>query len=122
MSVLGIVIDTSVLIEIEKNNSAVISKLDKLESMKGEIYITSPTYTEFYLGLLKLSGEKSDKRKQRLDNYKILNTTKNSSVLLAEIKHSLSKKGNSFYYKYSMKKGVYERRKRGRNHSSLSGV
>ena len=93
MSVLGIVIDTSVLIEIEKNNSAVISKLDKLESMKGEIYITSPTYTEFYLGLLKLSGEKSDKRKQRLDNYKILNTTKNSSVLLAEIKHSLSKKG-----------------------------
>lgn len=93
MSFLGIVIDTSVLIEIEKNNNEVLSKLDNLESIKEEIYITSPTYSEFYLGLLKLSEEKFERGKQRLDKYKLLNTTKNSSKLLAEIKSIVSKAG-----------------------------
>ena len=90
---MGIVIDTSVLIEIEKNNQVVLLKLDKLGSLKGEIHITSPTYAEFYLGLLKLSKEKFEKEKQRLNNYRLLNTTKNSSRLLAEIKHDISKIG-----------------------------
>ena len=90
---MDIVIDTSVLIEIEKNNKSVISKIGNLEMMNGEIYITSPTYSEFYLGLLKLSEEKREKGKQRLDKYKILNTTKNSSKLLAEMKNGMSKAG-----------------------------
>ena len=90
---MSIVIDTSVLIEIEKNNNEILSKLDNLESIKEEVYITSPTYAEFYLGLLKLSKEKSEKGKQRLDKYKLLNTTKNSSKMLAEIKHKISKDG-----------------------------
>ncbi len=93
MSFLGVVIDTCVLIEIEKNNKEVISRLDNFDSIKEEFYITSPTYSEFYLGLLKLSEEKSEKGKQRLDKYKLLNTTKNSSKLLAEIKHKVSKAG-----------------------------
>lgn len=88
-----IAIDTNTLIEIEKNNKDVISKIDKLELNGAEICITSPTYSEYYLGLMKLSLEKKEKGRQRLDKYKILNTTRNSSKLLGEIKYTLSKAG-----------------------------
>lgn len=91
--VLGIIIDTSVLIEVEKNNKAVLSKLETLDLMKGDICISSQTYSEFYLGLLKLSEEKLEKGKERLNKYKLLNTTKNSSLLLANIKNKMSKAG-----------------------------
>jgi len=88
-----IAIDTNTLIEIEKNNQNVISKISKLELHDAEICITSPTYSEYYLGLMKLSLEKKERGKQRLDKYKILNTTRNSSKLLGEIKYALSKAG-----------------------------
>ncbi len=93
MSGLNIIIDTSVLIDIEKNNNAVVSKLEKLDLMENDIYITSPTYSEFYLGLLTLSNGRLKQEKERLDKYKLLNTTKNSSKILAEIKHHVSKGG-----------------------------
>lgn len=90
---MSFIIDTSILIEIEKDNKSISSQLEQLESIKGNIYITSPTYSEFYLGLLKLPKEKLEKGKERLDKYKLLNTTKNSSRLLAEMKQDVSKAG-----------------------------
>ena len=90
---MSFVIDTSVLIEIEKKNKTVLSRLEELEIEKGNIYITSPSYTEFCFGLIGLSREKFSMQMARLDNYELLNTSKNSSKLLAEIKHYLSKKG-----------------------------
>ena len=90
---MSFIIDTSILIEIEKDNKLISSRLEQLESIKGNICITSPTYSEFYLGLLKLPKEKLEKGKERLDKYKLLNTTKNSSRLLAEMKHDVSKAG-----------------------------
>ena len=90
---LDIIIETSVLIDIEKNNNVVVSKLKKLDLMENDIYITSPTYSEFYLGLFTLSNGRLKQEKERLDKYKLLNTTKNSSKILAEIKHHLSKEG-----------------------------
>ena len=93
MRFLSFVVDTNVLIEIEKNNKKILSKLEELGTAKGDICITSPTYAEFYFGLLKISGERFSQEKERLDKYKLLNTSKNSSKLLAEIKHNLSKTG-----------------------------
>lgn len=94
MTILGFIIDTNVLIEIERNNKGILSKLEGLDIAKDNIYITSPTYSEFYLGLLKGSKEKLNKEVSRLNKYKLLNTTKNSSRLLAEIKNHASKEGN----------------------------
>ena len=93
MKLLSFIIDTNVLIEIEKNNKLVLSKIENLDIAKDNIYITSPSYSEFYLGLLGFSKEKIARQKDRLDRYKILNTSKNSSRILAEIKKSLSDKG-----------------------------
>ncbi|MCH8004343.1 MAG: PIN domain-containing protein [Nanoarchaeota archaeon] len=87
------VIDTNILVELERDNKVIISKLEGLDLIKGNIYITSPSYSEFYLGLLNKSNEKLEKEKERLDKYKLLNTTKNSSKLLAEIKHKVTKAG-----------------------------
>ena len=88
-----VALDTNLLIEIEKNNKEVLDKIRHLDIMNLEIFITSPTYSEYYIGLLKLSAEKFNEGIERLDKYKVLNTSKNSSKLLAEIKHHLSKKG-----------------------------
>lgn len=90
---LGIIIETSVLIDIEKNNNEVVSKLETLDLTENDFYIASPTYSEFYLGLLTLSNGRLKQEKERLDKYKLLNTTKNSSKILAEIKHHVSKEG-----------------------------
>ena len=67
--------------------------MEESEIEKENIYITSPSYTEFCFGLIGLSKERFNAQMDRLDNYKFLNTSKNSSKLLAEIKHYLSKKG-----------------------------
>ena len=90
---MSFVIDTSVLIEIEKRNEAILSRMEESEIEKENIYITSPSYTEFCFGLIGLSKERFNAKMMRLDNYKLLNTSKNSSKLLAEIKRHLSKKG-----------------------------
>ena len=90
---LSFVIDTSILIEIERKNIAVMSRLEEIEPIKEDVYITSPSYTEVCFGLLKFSEERYNLEINRLDKYKLLNTSKNSSKLLAEIKHHLSKKG-----------------------------
>ena len=93
MKRLSFVIDTNILIEIEKNNKAILSKLEKLDLAKDDLYITSPTYSEFYFGIMGGNKENLKEENERLDRYKLLNTTKNSSRLLAEIKRYVSKLG-----------------------------
>jgi len=93
VNLLSFVIDTSVLIEIEKKNKAILLRLEELEAEKENVYITSPSYTEFCFGLIGLPEERFSTQMNRLDNYELLNTSKNSSKLLAEIKHHLTRKG-----------------------------
>ena len=90
---MSFVIDTNVLIEIERDNKDILSQLQNLDIIKEDIYIASPTYSEFYLGLLMASKKLLSKEKERLDMYKLLHTTKKSSELLAENKYHVSKKG-----------------------------
>jgi len=85
VNLLSFVIDTSVLIEIEKKNKAILLRLEELEAEKENVYITSPSYTEFCFGLIGLPEERFSTQ--------LLNTSKNSSKLLAEIKHHLTRKG-----------------------------
>ncbi|PIN78959.1 hypothetical protein COV16_05330 [Candidatus Woesearchaeota archaeon CG10_big_fil_rev_8_21_14_0_10_34_8] len=90
------VLDTNVLIEVEKHNKSVICFLQGLTSRyPSKPYITAPTYSEFLYGFLKHSSKKEEQAKQFLEVYEILHTTKNSSYLLAKLKLDLEKHGKA---------------------------
>lgn len=89
-----LVLDTNVLIEIESHNQKIIQAVRKLvERFPSLPYITAPTYSEFFYGYMKKDQKKKAKALLFLESYTLLNTTKYSCQLLAEIKHSLEKQG-----------------------------
>ena len=55
--------------------------------------IASPTYSEIYDGLLKGRKDELKIKLENLDSINLLNTTKSSSRLFAEIKYNLEKSG-----------------------------
>ena len=89
---MAFVLDTNIYIEIERSNQKIISEVLKLAS-SGIPAITAPTYSELYWGLLKGRKDELKNKLERLDAVNLLNTTKNSSKLFAEIKYSLEKSG-----------------------------
>ena len=89
-----IVLDTNILIEFEAHNVEVIKFLQNLtKKFPSRPYITSANYSEFIYGFIKESPKKQEKAIEFLEDYKLLNTPKNSSRLLAKIKYELEKKG-----------------------------
>jgi len=89
-----IVLDTNILIEFEAHNIKLIKFLQNLtEKFPSKPYITSANYSEFLYGFIKESPKKQEKAIEFLEEYKLLNTSKNSSMLLAKIKYELEKKG-----------------------------
>jgi predicted nucleic acid-binding protein len=89
------VLDTNLLIEIEKGNEKIISLIQGLISKYPcKPVITAPTYSEFMYGYLQ-SSNKEEKAKEFLEAYDLLQTTKNSSLLFAKLKYNLMKKGKA---------------------------
>ena len=89
-----IVLDTNILIEFEAHNVELIKFLQNLtKKFPSRPYITSANYSEFLYGFIKESPKKQEKAIEFLEDYKLLNTSKNSSKLLAKIKYELEKKG-----------------------------
>ena len=89
-----IVLDTNILIEFEAHNVELIKFLQNLtKKFPSRPYITSANYSEFLYGFIKESPKKQEKAIEFLEEYKLLNTSKNSSRLLAKIKYELEKKG-----------------------------
>jgi len=89
-----IVLDTNILIEFEVHNVELIKFLQNLtKKFPSRPYITSANYSEFLYGFIKESPKKQEKAVEFLEDYKLLNTSKNSSMLLAKIKYELEKKG-----------------------------
>jgi predicted nucleic acid-binding protein len=89
-----IVLDTNILIEFEAHNLELIKFLQNLtKKFPSRPYITSANYSEFLYGFIKESPKKQEKAIEFLEDYKLLNTSKNSSRLLAKIKYELEKKG-----------------------------
>ena len=87
------VLDTNVLIEIERENKAIVEEIMLLTQEYGEdAFIASPSYSEFLFGVLVAN---KDKRMalEFISEYSLLNTSKNSSILFSEIKNRLSKTG-----------------------------
>ncbi len=90
---MDLVFDTNLLIEFERGNAKIIKELDILTKKYGSnIFITSPSLSEFFYGIIK----RNKNRKLALDlieDYKLLNTSKSSSIIFAELKYKLEKEG-----------------------------
>ena len=89
-----LVLDTNILIDIEKNNKTVKEQLMKQSLLYGRNpSITALTYSEFLFGYLSKSNKEIDQALEILALYTILHTTKASAQLIAELQYSLEKKG-----------------------------
>ncbi len=91
-----LILDTSILIELERKNEKLIYFLrEYILKYPTKPYITAPTYSEFYYTYV---GKKAIEQKNArlfLEAYEILHTTRKSSELLAQIKHFLDREGRS---------------------------
>ena len=91
---MGLVFDTGILIEIERKNEKLMSILKELSlDFPQNPSITAITYSEFYYGYLSKSNKNKELAQQELEKYEILNTTKNSSKIFAELKFNVEQKG-----------------------------
>ena len=89
-----LVIDTNILIEIEKRNEKIVGELMELKkSHPQNISITSAVYAEFLFGFLKIKKEKEAEK--YLQNCEIINFDKESAVIFANTKKTLEEKGAS---------------------------
>ncbi|HLD83974.1 MAG TPA: PIN domain-containing protein [archaeon] len=84
--------DTSVLIELDAMNPELMETLRRLEiNAPSGPMLPSPVISEYYYGFLS-----SVHRKNALENlklYDVLNTTRSSSLLMAELSYKLEKSG-----------------------------
>ncbi len=91
-----LVLDTNIIIEIERKNKKLLFFLrDYLGKYPTIPYISFPTYAEFYYNYVGRKMSDQERAKQSLEVYEIIHTTKRSSQLLAEIKYYLDRDGKS---------------------------
>lgn len=90
------IIDTSILIEIENGNEKIIQKINDCKKTPfAELCITIFTFCEFYYGAMEKNQANKEKIKQRLMQYKILNTSVETGSRFCELFSTLKKKGKS---------------------------
>lgn len=91
---MSLIIDTSILIEIENNNQDIINKVNALkDAPKAELYLTIFSFCEFYYGAINKSEKNQEKVRERLSHYKLLNTTQATAMIFCNLLHHLKKKG-----------------------------
>lgn len=82
--------DTNILIEIDLLNPSVLKKLQGLrEKSPSSPVIPFPVVSEYYYGFLGV--QEREKALKTLAEYEILNTSKNSAIVFAELKCELQK-------------------------------
>ncbi len=87
------ILDTDVLIDIEKENKEVLAALERKVPAEDHFCITAPNLSEFAYGLLSRSSKSVKEGVERIDKYRLLNTTRGSALLCAQLKLALEKKG-----------------------------
>ena len=87
-----LVLDTNILIDIEKNNVPVKEHLKRYVHL-GAPAISTLTYAEFLYGYLSKQKDGVEQAIRILDLYRTLHTTKKSSRLIAELQYDLEKRG-----------------------------
>lgn len=88
-----IILDTPVLIEIERGNSAVIDRLQGLRMRLGDVCLTSAVYAEALHGFLAIG--KGDEGEEFLGPFTTLPFDREGARICALLKRDLEKKGTS---------------------------
>ena len=79
-------IDSSVLIDFEKDDKQTVKEIKRLSATFGSLAIPSPAYSEVYFGCLNKREYLKSKMLDFLNSFEFLNTTKESSIKLAELR------------------------------------
>lgn len=82
--------DTNILIEIDLLNRHIMDKLEELKKTFNPV-LPSPVVSEYYYGFLGTPGK--ERALKSIEDYTILNTSKDSAMIFADIKHKLRKTG-----------------------------
>jgi len=89
-------LDASFVISLERGDADAKRALEEIaHGQRKDLYVTSIVYSEVYFGHLGKSQKNRALALERLDSYKLLNTSKESSVILAELKRSMDSYGCS---------------------------
>ena len=88
------IVDTGVLIEIENNNQKIINEISQLgRESNSKLYLTFFNFCEFYYGIISRSAKNKALAQERLSQYPLLNTSKNTALIFCELWSQLKKKG-----------------------------
>ncbi len=91
-----LVLDTSILIDIERKDKSIIEKLHSLALVHPDpAKITFVTQFEFLLGIKKKSFQHKEQLMNFLNNFVILHTTRITAEILSDLKQKYDKKGVS---------------------------
>ncbi len=91
---MGYLIDTNVLIEIEYDNKEIIQQIEKFQrDNKDNLFISIFTFSEFYYGILRKSPKNKEKLVERLNDFGLINTSKQSGIIFCEIMSQLKDAG-----------------------------
>lgn len=84
-----LIFDTSILIEIERNNLKIINKIDKLKNAYlTQTSISFISYYEFTLGLNNKNIKNREKSIEFIEKFNVLDITKNTTDFLIKLKKS----------------------------------
>ena len=93
---MSFILDTNILIELEKGNKKVVSYIENVrKSNTDEFYITFFTFCEFYKGIIKKNEKNKGKILNRLEKYRLLQTSKEAGISACHIMLETQKKGKS---------------------------
>lgn len=89
-----LLLDSSVLFELEKDNKAILNKLEKISAAHpARACISFMTCAEFLYGIEEKGDDKKAEAKQFLWKFCLLHTTNETAMWLAYLKHKYDKLG-----------------------------
>ncbi|MBI3032699.1 PIN domain-containing protein [Candidatus Woesearchaeota archaeon] len=91
---MSLILDTSILIELECGNQKIINHVAALKKNDNDrFFITIFTYAEYYFGVMKRNYKHRAECLNKLDQYLLLNTSKMTGILFCKIMYDLQEKG-----------------------------
>lgn len=89
-----LILDTSILIDLEKGNQETTHKIETLSRIHpSQPCISFMTYTEFLIGMETVGEKKKAKLYEFLMNFTVMHTTRETALILSRLKHDYDKKG-----------------------------
>jgi len=83
-----LLLDTSILIELERENRDILSSIERLSGKRDERpFISFTSLVEFLTGYEMLSLEKKVKAKKFIWQFPVLHTTNSTAAILSSLKH-----------------------------------